>query len=513
MSTKIAEEFEEEPTPEEIQEYVGITDEGHTALQDLQDATEEERLPYPGLYESLDFLDRFNRAADSVGHPPIRTKEELLDWFSQAGLSPDAFLYAAGKNPEGKRYISWFKDRPGEFTPVKEPRQNIIQDKKHYIRNLLSKNPLSDRDMNKLTDEETQFLDTLRTPEAPKDAVGMQDMQKAMVEMVRKFHSMPTPQEYYQHRDAGGLSKEDALYKKNLLQEMETDYKKDYYRAQSEANSAIDFLDKYHRGALNTPLEPQDKKFIQGLRQRLEKERVPEKQPFSRELSETLHNMAYPPKDEPELWEEPESVMARNIIEKGIVPDPASKHMTRHDVDPRKSPFFFHGGEPFPSRFWEEREQWMPAKKRWTREIDSSTLRLDKKSDTTGPGGEDWTYEFTSGPTTVKEEQEKRKHRFPFHNKPSKDLAIPGGHDQGNFVNNKPGVQNMDTLEATINGMVKTADNELFETRSFDSAEGPWMSFTIFKSAYSKFKKGDVVVQYGKTVSDIKTYRNKKVIK
>lgn len=68
----------------------------------------------------------------------------------------------------------------------------------------------------------------------------------------------------------------------------------------------------------------------------------------------------------------------------------------------------------------------------------------------------------------------------------------------------------MDTLEAAVKGMQKTADNDMFEIHSYDEPGGTaWMTYTIFKRPYSKLKAGDVVVNLGKTSSEIKTFRRR----
>ena len=135
-------------------------------------------------------------------------------------------------------------------------------------------------------------------------------------------------------------------------------------------------------------------------------------------------------------------------------------------------------------------------------------MRKKAEGDTTGPGGDAWEYEWTSGPTPTKDEPQKRKHRFPFHNKPSG--YTPGEGDQGNLHDIGPlgGQQDMNYLANVIKSMTKTADNDMFSTYSFDN-NGKWLTYTLFKQAYSKFRPGDIVVQYGKTTADCQTYRRR----
>jgi len=140
----------------------------------------------------------------------------------------------------------------------------------------------------------------------------------------------------------------------------------------------------------------------------------------------------------------------------------------------------------------------------------ASRLNMRKKAegDATGPGGDSWEYEWTGGPTPTKDEPQKRKHRFPFHNKPSG--YTPGEGDQGNLHDVGPlgGQSDMNYLANIIESMTKTADNDMFSTYSFDNDE-KWLTYTLFKKAYSKFRPGDIVVQYGKTAVDCQTYRRR----
>ncbi|KKL52387.1 hypothetical protein LCGC14_2285970, partial [marine sediment metagenome] len=135
-------------------------------------------------------------------------------------------------------------------------------------------------------------------------------------------------------------------------------------------------------------------------------------------------------------------------------------------------------------------------------------MRKDAEGDVTGPGGDSWEYEWTSGPTPTKDEPQKRKLRFPFHNKPSG--YTPGEGDQGNLHDVGPlgGQSDMNYLANVIESMTKTADNDLFSIHSFDNGE-KWLTYTLFKKAYSKFCPGDIVVQYGKTAVDCRTYRRR----
>ena len=135
-------------------------------------------------------------------------------------------------------------------------------------------------------------------------------------------------------------------------------------------------------------------------------------------------------------------------------------------------------------------------------------MRKKAEGDVTGPGGESWEYEYTSGPTPTKDEPQKRKHRFPFRNKPSG--YTPGEGDQGNLFDIGPqgGQQDMNYLANVIESMVKTSDNDLFSTYSFDN-DGKWLTYTQFVRAYSKFKPGDVVIQYGHTPMNCRTVRRR----
>jgi hypothetical protein len=135
-------------------------------------------------------------------------------------------------------------------------------------------------------------------------------------------------------------------------------------------------------------------------------------------------------------------------------------------------------------------------------------MRKNAEGDTTGPGGDNWEYEWTSGPTPTKDNVQKRKQRFPFYNKPSD--YTPGEGDQGNLFDIGPqgGQSDMNHLSNVIKSLNKTADNDLFATYSFDD-KGKWLTCTLFKKAYSKFCPGDIVVQYGKTITDCNTYRRR----
>lgn len=135
-------------------------------------------------------------------------------------------------------------------------------------------------------------------------------------------------------------------------------------------------------------------------------------------------------------------------------------------------------------------------------------MRKEAEGDVTGPGGDSWEYEWTSGPTPTKDEPQKRKQRFPFHNKPSG--YTPGEGDQGNLHDIGPlgGQQDMNYLANIIESMSKTSDNDLFSIYSFDNG-GKWLTYTLFKRAYAKFRPGDIVVQYGKVATDCRTYRRR----
>lgn len=135
-------------------------------------------------------------------------------------------------------------------------------------------------------------------------------------------------------------------------------------------------------------------------------------------------------------------------------------------------------------------------------------MRKISEGDVTGPGGDSWEYEWTSGPTPTKDEPQKRKHRFPFRNKPS--TYTPGEGDQGNLfdIDSRGGEPDMNHLAGVIESMRKTADNDMFSIHSLDNGE-KWLTYTLFKRAYSKFRPGDIVVQYGKTSADYRTYRRR----
>ena len=135
-------------------------------------------------------------------------------------------------------------------------------------------------------------------------------------------------------------------------------------------------------------------------------------------------------------------------------------------------------------------------------------MRKSAEGDATGPGGDSWEYEWTGGPTPTKDEPQKRKHRFPFRNKPS--TYTPGEGDQGNLHDIGPlgGQSDMNYLANIIKSMIKTSDNDMFSVYSFDNDE-KWLTYTLFKKAYSKFRPGDIVVQYGHTPTDCQTYRRR----
>ena len=135
-------------------------------------------------------------------------------------------------------------------------------------------------------------------------------------------------------------------------------------------------------------------------------------------------------------------------------------------------------------------------------------MRKEAVDDVSGPGGDKWDYEWTSGDSPTKQQPEKRKHRYPFHNRPSG--RTPGDGEQGNLFEVGPmgGESDMNYLSSIIKSMEKTADNDMFSTFSFDN-DSQWMTYTLFKKAYSKFRAGDVVIQHGKTAADCATYRRR----
>ena len=135
----------------------------------------------------------------------------------------------------------------------------------------------------------------------------------------------------------------------------------------------------------------------------------------------------------------------------------------------------------------------------------SSKLNLKKTADTEGPGGADWSYDYTSGDSPTAMPKEKRKDRFPFHNSPG--TVKPGEGDQGNMIDNK--TQENYYLASIFPKKTKTADNDMFETYLWEGAEDRWISQTVFKRAYTTFKPGDVVVQYGSSSHMYKTFRRR----
>ena len=135
----------------------------------------------------------------------------------------------------------------------------------------------------------------------------------------------------------------------------------------------------------------------------------------------------------------------------------------------------------------------------------SFNLNLKKQGDTDGPGGADWSYDYTSGDSPTKMPKEKRKQRFPFYNSPG--TTTPGEGDQGNMIDNK--TQENYFLASVFPRKTKTADNDMFETYLWEGAHERWASQTIFKRAYATFKPGDVVVQYGANAQSYKTFRRR----
>jgi len=134
--------------------------------------------------------------------------------------------------------------------------------------------------------------------------------------------------------------------------------------------------------------------------------------------------------------------------------------------------------------------------------------KAEAEGDVTGPGGPAWEYEWTSGLTPTKDTPQKRKRRFPFYNKPSP--YTPGEGDQGNLhdVGPKGGQPDMNYLANAVKSMTKTADNDMFEIYSLESKNG-WLTCTLFKKAHSKFRPGDIVVQYGSVPAEYNTYRRR----
>lgn len=141
-------------------------------------------------------------------------------------------------------------------------------------------------------------------------------------------------------------------------------------------------------------------------------------------------------------------------------------------------------------------------------EASNLNMRKEAEGDVTGPGGDEWEYEWTSGPSPTKMPVKRRNERYPFHNRPSG--YTPGEGDQGNLhaVGPLGGLSDENYLAKVINLMQKTADNDLFSTFSFND-NGPWLTYTLFRKAYSKFRVGDVVIQYGKTEADCSTFRRR----
>ena len=140
----------------------------------------------------------------------------------------------------------------------------------------------------------------------------------------------------------------------------------------------------------------------------------------------------------------------------------------------------------------------------------SKTLNLRKTSDTNGPGGDDWSYEYLdNSPSKVTDPKERRKHRFHFHNQPS--VRKPGEGEQGNLFDVGPlgGQSDMNYLSSIFNSMTKTADNDIFESYIYSTNKGSWITYTLFKKASNVFKEGDVVVQYGLTKEDSNTFRRR----
>lgn len=142
----------------------------------------------------------------------------------------------------------------------------------------------------------------------------------------------------------------------------------------------------------------------------------------------------------------------------------------------------------------------------------ASRLSLRKLADTTGPGGEDWFSGYESGPQ-VNRDKYKKRNRFPFDNAPSSDVRVnkgPAKHDLP--VPDGGGLAGDDNwgLLAIRHQMRRTADNEMFECYNYgELTKGPWFSYTLFKRAYQSFKPGDIVVQFGETPQEARTYRRR----
>ena len=159
-----------------------------------------------------------------------------------------------------------------------------------------------------------------------------------------------------------------------------------------------------------------------------------------------------------------------------------------------------------------QKPKYWPRKRRSSLNLKKilSKLSLRKTSDTNGPGGDDWGWEWVdNSPSKVTDPKERRKHRFPFHNQPS--TYTPGEGEQGNLFDVGPlgGQSDMNYLSSIYKSMNKTADNDIFEIYSYSTNKGSWLTYTLFKKASNIFKAGDVVVQYGLSKEDANTFRRR----
>lgn len=140
--------------------------------------------------------------------------------------------------------------------------------------------------------------------------------------------------------------------------------------------------------------------------------------------------------------------------------------------------------------------------------ITANKLTFKKQADIAGPGGEDWLYEWTDGDKSTDSPQ-KRKLRWQFYNQPG--VVTPGQGDQGNLFDVSTPT---DFAYAEVrNNMKKVADNDAFDTYLFEAVHNtsvsPWISCTLFKKAYNIFAPGDVVLQYGKNLTDVNSLRRR----
>jgi hypothetical protein len=138
--------------------------------------------------------------------------------------------------------------------------------------------------------------------------------------------------------------------------------------------------------------------------------------------------------------------------------------------------------------------------------------KLRLKADVAGPGGPDWTYQYTSGQSPVVDKKVQRDERFEFsQTKPTSNLSNPKDGQQGNLLKVGPESTTMvNHMEAWQKlRPIKTSDNDQFDSYLYELGDGKFVAYSIFKKRYAKLCAGDLVIQCGKDASDSHVFRRR----